>query len=59
MDNSLFGHIPAVRLTTDAVPAVMASTWEWRCQPWWHPLGSESHVWIHPPCSEPTFWMPF
>lgn len=22
-------HSPAVRLTTDAVPAVMASTWEW------------------------------
>lgn len=22
-------HIPAVRLTTEAVPAVIASTWEW------------------------------
>lgn len=22
-------HLPAVRLTTEAVPAVMASTWEW------------------------------
>lgn len=22
-------HWPAVRLTTEAVPAVMASTWEW------------------------------
>jgi len=42
MDNSLFGHIPAVRLTTDAVPAVMASTWEWiSC------LDSSTLFWTH------------
>ncbi len=42
MGNFSFGYIPAVRLTTEAVPAVMASTWEWiSC------LDSSTLFWTH------------